>query len=157
MSDSLRPLWTEPARLLCPWDSPGKSTRVGCHACLQGIFPTQGSNPSILSCTGSQFFTTSATWEASNCIHIKKYIYLAVVGLSFGSWNLPGRSRASLSLWLVGSVVAARDLLPHNMWDLSSSTRGWTHVPFSARRTCKPWTTGEISLYFDRATQHMGS
>ena len=31
-----------PARLLCPWDSPDKSTRVGCHALLQGIFPTQG-------------------------------------------------------------------------------------------------------------------
>ena len=26
-------------------DSPGKNTRVGCHALLQGIFPTQGSNP----------------------------------------------------------------------------------------------------------------
>ena len=30
--------------LLCPWDSPGKNTEVGCHALLQGIFPTQGSN-----------------------------------------------------------------------------------------------------------------
>ena len=27
-------------------DSPGKNTGVGCHALLQGIFPTQGSNPS---------------------------------------------------------------------------------------------------------------
>ena len=26
-----------------PWDSPGKNTGVGCHALLQGIFPTQGS------------------------------------------------------------------------------------------------------------------
>ena len=26
-------------------DSPGKNTGVGCHALLQGIFPTQGSNP----------------------------------------------------------------------------------------------------------------
>ena len=26
-------------------DSLGKNTRVGCHALLQGIFPTQGSNP----------------------------------------------------------------------------------------------------------------
>ena len=33
-----------PTRLLCPWDSPGKNTGVGCHA-LQGIFPTQVSNP----------------------------------------------------------------------------------------------------------------
>ena len=29
-------------RFLCPWDSPGKNTGVGCHALLQGIFPTQG-------------------------------------------------------------------------------------------------------------------
>ena len=27
-------------------NSPGKDTRVGCHALLQGIFPTQGSNSS---------------------------------------------------------------------------------------------------------------
>ena len=31
-------------------DSPGKNTRVGCHALLQGIFPTQGSNPGFLHC-----------------------------------------------------------------------------------------------------------
>ena len=30
-------------------DSLGRNTRVGCHA-LQGIFPTQGSNPSLLHC-----------------------------------------------------------------------------------------------------------
>ena len=29
-------------------DSPGKSTGVGCHALLQGIFPTQGLNPGLL-------------------------------------------------------------------------------------------------------------
>ena len=32
-------------RLLCPWNSPGKNTGVGCHVLLQGIFLTQGSNP----------------------------------------------------------------------------------------------------------------
>ena len=32
----------------CPWDSPSKNTGVGCHALLQGIFPTQGLNPRIL-------------------------------------------------------------------------------------------------------------
>ena len=26
-------------------DSPGKNTGMGCHALLQGIFPTQGLNP----------------------------------------------------------------------------------------------------------------
>ena len=29
----------QPTRLLCPWDSPGRNTRVGCHFLLQGIFP----------------------------------------------------------------------------------------------------------------------
>ena len=33
-----------------PWDSPGKNTGVGCHFLLQGIFPTQGSNPDLLHC-----------------------------------------------------------------------------------------------------------
>ena len=37
-------------RLLHPWDFLGKSTGVGCHFLLQGIFPTQGSNPGLLHC-----------------------------------------------------------------------------------------------------------
>ena len=44
----LRPHGWQPARLLCPWHCPGKTTRVGCHFLLQGIFPTQGSNPRLL-------------------------------------------------------------------------------------------------------------
>ena len=37
VSDSFRPHGLEPARLLCPWNSPGKSTGVGSHSLLQGI------------------------------------------------------------------------------------------------------------------------
>ena len=39
-----------PARLFCPWNSPGKNTRVGSHSLLQGIFLTQGLNPGLLYC-----------------------------------------------------------------------------------------------------------
>ena len=39
--------WPSPTRLLWP-ESPGENTGVGCHAFLQGIFPTQGSNPHLL-------------------------------------------------------------------------------------------------------------
>ena len=42
--------WTVAAGLLCLWNFPGKNTRMGCHVLLQGIFPTQGSNPSLLHC-----------------------------------------------------------------------------------------------------------
>ena len=36
------------ARCLCPWDSLGNNTGAGCHALLQRIFLTQGSNPHLL-------------------------------------------------------------------------------------------------------------
>ena len=50
MSDSLQPHKLYPARLLCPWDSAGKNTGVGCHSPLQRIVPTQGSNQHLLHC-----------------------------------------------------------------------------------------------------------
>ena len=43
-------------------DSPGKNTGVVCHAFLQGIFPTQASNPGLPH--WGRFFTMWATREA---------------------------------------------------------------------------------------------
>ena len=34
--------------LLCPWDSPDKNSRMGCHFLIQGIFPTLGLNLCLL-------------------------------------------------------------------------------------------------------------
>ena len=49
MFHSVRPHGLQPTRLLCPaWDFPGRNTGVGCHALLQGIFPTQWSNLHLL-------------------------------------------------------------------------------------------------------------
>ena len=42
--DSLRPHGLQPARLLWPWNSPGKNTGVGSHFLLQGIFLSQEPN-----------------------------------------------------------------------------------------------------------------
>ena len=42
------PMDCSPARLLSPWDSPGKDTGVGGHVLLQGIFLTQESNLYLL-------------------------------------------------------------------------------------------------------------
>ena len=36
--------------LYSPWNSPGQNTGVGSLSLLQGIFPTQGSNPGLLHC-----------------------------------------------------------------------------------------------------------
>ena len=45
MFDSLRP-----HGLFSPWNSPGQNTGVGSRSLLQGIFPTQGSNPGLPHC-----------------------------------------------------------------------------------------------------------
>ena len=44
MSNSVRLYELQPTRLLCPWDSPGRNTGMGCRDPLQGIFPNQGWN-----------------------------------------------------------------------------------------------------------------
>ena len=41
-------LW--PHGLCSPWNSPGQDSLVGSLSLLQGIFPTQGSNPGLLHC-----------------------------------------------------------------------------------------------------------
>ena len=60
------------ARLLCPWNSPGQNTGVGGHFLLQGIFPTQASNPGLLHCR--QIFTIWATREFWIISLYKKYV-----------------------------------------------------------------------------------
>ena len=50
------------ARLLCPWDFPGKSTGVGCYFLFQGVFQIQGLNPGFLHCRQT-FFTVCVTRE----------------------------------------------------------------------------------------------
>ena len=50
MSDSLWPMNWGPPGSPVHGDSPSKNTGVSCCALLQGIFPTQGSNPGLLRC-----------------------------------------------------------------------------------------------------------
>ena len=50
MSSSLQPNGPKPARLLCPWNSPGQNIGVGSLSLLQGIFPNLGSNPGLPHC-----------------------------------------------------------------------------------------------------------
>ena len=61
-------LWTVslPMGLLCPWDSSGKNTGLGCLALLQGISLTQGLNSGLLTSPelAGRFFTTTATCKA---------------------------------------------------------------------------------------------
>jgi len=57
MSDSFVTPGLYPARLLCPWDFPGKNTGVGCHIPSPGDLPDPGIKPTSPALV-SGFFTT---------------------------------------------------------------------------------------------------
>ena len=76
-SSSLQGHEPQPARLICPWNFPGKNTGVGCHFLLQRIFPSQRSNLHLLASPAlvDGFFTTSAPWGApAICYHQYPYM-----------------------------------------------------------------------------------
>ena len=63
-------LWTVACQAPLSMESPGKNTGVGCHALLQGIFLTEGLDPSLFSCIGRQaFYHLSTIWEAPQRAH----------------------------------------------------------------------------------------
>ena len=74
VSDSLQSHGLQAPRLLRLWNFPGKNTGVGCHFLLQGIFPTQGSNPCLLGVMH---------WQADSFP-----LHLLVVLSFYRSWHL---------------------------------------------------------------------
>ena len=66
---------------------------MGCHFLLQGIFPTQGSNPHLLSSVLAGGFFSTVTWEA-NFNDVTSAIYSASLSLilltvKWGKLELP--------------------------------------------------------------------
>ena len=97
-------------RLVCPWESPGQNTGVGCHPLLQGIFPTQGSNLCLLvSCIG--FFTTSATWELPLVGFVLCKYFLPVCGLFFNFSKCTYLLESKVSLLCCGLILMRSNLV----------------------------------------------
>ena len=69
MSDSDTPQTVWPARLLCPWDFPGKNTGVDCHSLFQRIFPTQGLNSGLLHCRQILYYLSYREVSPKDCCH----------------------------------------------------------------------------------------
>ena len=65
VSDSLGPRGLWPTSFLCPWNSPGRNTGVGCHCLLQGIFPTQESYIYFYNFCDFVFFSLSLSFSSS--------------------------------------------------------------------------------------------
>ena len=114
--ESLWPHGLQPTRLLCPCDFPGKDTGVGCHFLLQGIFPTQGSNPGLLYCRqilyqlsykGSPLCKLTVKYYVSFCYRTNNIVLHICLSNSGLSKIRKGRTKIHLYcvlLWLYDSL-----------------------------------------------------
>ena len=102
MSDSLHPLNCSLLGSSCPWNSLSKNNGVGCHALLQGIFPTQGLTQ--VSCIAGGFFTVWTTREAlklpSSSLNWLEWILMDKVISNRDGFSGEGSRKLRLVVWL---------------------------------------------------------
>ena len=72
--------YSPPGRRLCPWDSSGKNTEVGCYALLEGNLPDPGIQPVSLTSPAleGRFFTTSAIWEVAFSVPADQFLFIQI-------------------------------------------------------------------------------
>ena len=66
--------WTVAYSLLSLWNFLSKNTGVGCHFLLQGIIPTQGSNPGLLHCRQTLYHLSHQGSPVITCEESLKYV-----------------------------------------------------------------------------------
>ena len=127
MSNSLSPYGLQPTRLLCPWDTPGKNTGVGCHFLLQGVFPAQRSNHiSYVSCIGRQvLYHWCHLGSLTHEIHILNFIVSNLINVSFRAVYRKNGYIYIYIQWLglhassegdMGSIPCWETKIPHATW-----------------------------------------
>ena len=112
MSDSL-----PPHGVYCPWNSPGQNTGVGSLSLLQGIFPTQGSNPGLLHCTPLLYHLNHRVALCDQGLILKKKALLKPIW-EFGLLSI---SCARLLLWHL--TITLYFSLPHSHTHTHTHTR----------------------------------
>ena len=87
-----------------PWNSPGQNTGVGSCSCLQGIFPTQGSNPGLPHC---RWILYQLSYQGSLISESHSVVSnsLQPCGL-YSPWNSPGQNTG------VGSCSLPQGIFP---------------------------------------------
>ena len=133
MSDSL---W--PHELNRQWNSPGQNTGMGSLSLLQGIFPSQGSNPGLPPCK----------WILNQLSHQGSPRILEWVAYPLSSGSSQPRDQIGVSCIAGGFFTrwASREAQKYRVVSFpfssgSSQPRNWTRVSCMAGRFFTIWTT----------------
>ena len=94
VSNSVQPHRCQPTRLLCPWDSPGKNTGVGCHFLFQCMKVKSESEVAQLFPTLHDLMDCSLPGSSVHGIFqasIKEWVAISLLQLSavITPWNTP--------------------------------------------------------------------
>ena len=125
------------AGLLCPCNSPGKNTEVDCHALVQKIFPTQGSNPGLQHCGQILYYLSYQGSHGSSIFNILRKI---TVILSSESTNLycqsyfqeiylsahPCQHLLFMVFWIIAILIGVRCWFWFPWWLVMLSTISYT-------------------------------
>ena len=138
----LQPYGLEPSRFLCPWDFPGKNTRVGSHFLFQEIFLTQGLNLGLRPC---RRILCHLSWSQGPHSQKKE---LQVRNACAKSLTLCDPIDYNQSDFSVHGILQARILEWVAIFSCraSSQPRDWTHVSCvscTAGGFFTHWTIGE--------------
>jgi len=101
--------------VLCP----GKNTGVGCHALLQGIFPTQGSNPGVPNRRKILYHLSQQGSDFTFTFHFHALEKEMATHSSVLSWRIPGMGEPGRLLSMGSHRVG------HDWSDLAAAAAGW--------------------------------
>ena len=122
MSDSVRPYGQQPTRLLCPRDSPGRNTGVGCHFLLQVLVYYSLK----LSISKKYLWLNLGPWTL---IYEKKLAINDTLEKPLSQHFLQNTLRATVKVWQ-----------PH--WNTEDNWQVFVHVYFFSPRLQSLWAFG---------------
>ena len=139
MSHSLQPHGLQPTGSSIHGDSPGKSTGVGCHALLQGILPTQGSNPGLPHFRQILYWLSSPGrpyWTSQSYLRPFHKVSLLLEMLVLHS-HYPPNVKSQLKCYSLKEISLTSSL---SQFSLYITTHSWLYLPHVS---CFPHTNSE--------------
>ena len=139
-SHSARPCGLSPARLLCPWDSPGKNAGVGGHALLRGS--SRPRDWTRVSCTAGRFFPA----EPPKGGEVARHVWLSVTPQTVACQAPPSVGFSRQEYWSGLPFPSPGESQPRDQTQVSC-TAGRRFAVWAAREARSEMSLSPVRLF----------